>query len=81
MCVWAYLNDTHYLCIPITRLVPHSNQVTVAICLTMGGTADEEIVFCLCCWNIASVPVNLREFFQEAGTIMASTLQGVFKTS
>jgi hypothetical protein len=81
MCVWAYPNATHYICIHITCLVPRSNQVMVVVCLKMGGTADKEIVFCLC-WNIVSIPVvYLSECFQEVGMIMASTLQGAFKIS
>jgi hypothetical protein len=80
MCVRAYPQETHYLRIHINRLVPHSNRVTAAVCLKMGGAADEEIAFRLR-WNIASVPTYLRECFQEVGTIMTSTLQGAFKTS
>jgi hypothetical protein len=80
MCVRAYPQESHYLRINIARLVPHSNRVTAAVCLKMGGAADEEIAFRLR-WNIASVPTYLRECFQEVGTIMMSTLQGAFKTS
>jgi hypothetical protein len=80
MCVLAYPNPSHYLRIHISRLVPHSNRVTAAVCLKMGGAKDEEIAFRLR-WNVASVPTYLRECFQEVGTIMASTLQGAFKTS
>jgi hypothetical protein len=80
MCVWAYPNATHYLCIHIHHLVSHSNRVTVAVCLKMGGTPDEEIAFWLC-WNIATIPTYLWEYFQEVGTIMAATLQGAFRTS
>jgi hypothetical protein len=80
MCVLAYPDHTHYLRIHIERLVPHSNRVTTAVCLKLGGGKDEEIGFRLR-WNIASVPTYLRECFQEVGPIMASTLQGAFKTS
>jgi hypothetical protein len=79
MCILAYPDPTHYLRIHILRLVPHSNRVTAAVCLKMGGTKDEEIAFRLR-WNVASVPTYLRECFQEVGPIMASTLQGAFKT-
>jgi hypothetical protein len=79
MCVLAYPDPTHYLRVNVERLVPHSNRVTAAVCLKMGGAKDEEIAFRLR-WNIASVPTYLRECFQEVGTIMASTLQGAFKT-
>jgi hypothetical protein len=80
MCILAYPNESHYLRIHISRLVPHSNRVTAAVCLKMGGAKDEEIAFRLR-WNIASVPTYLRECFQEVGPIMTSTLQGAFKTS
>jgi hypothetical protein len=80
MCRMAYPNPTHYLRIHIDRLVPHSNRVTAAVCLKMGGATDEDIAFRLR-WNIASVPTYLRECFQEVGTVMTSTLQGAFQTA
>jgi hypothetical protein len=80
MCVLAYPDPTHYMRIHILRLVPHSNRVTAAVCLKLGGAKDEEIAFRLR-WNIASVPTYLRECFQDVGTIMTSTLQGAFKTN
>jgi hypothetical protein len=80
MCVRAYPQPNHYLRIHIHRLVPHSNRVTAAVCLKMGGAPDEEIAFRLR-WKVASVPTYLRECFQEVGSIMLSTLQGAFKTS
>jgi hypothetical protein len=80
MCIRAYPDPTHYLRIHITRLVPHSNRVTAAVCLKLGGAKDEEIAFRLR-WHIASVPTYLRECFQDVGQIMTHTLQGAFKTS
>jgi hypothetical protein len=80
MCVRAYPDPTHYLRLHIHRLVPHSNRVTAAVCLKMGGSPDEEIAFRLR-WNVASVPTYLRECFQEVGPVMLNTLQGAFKTS
>ena len=80
MCRLAYPDETHYLQVHIDWLVPHSNRVTAAVCLKMGGATDEDIAFRLR-WNIASVPTYLRECFQEIGPIMTSTLQGAFKTS
>jgi hypothetical protein len=80
MCRLAYPDETHYLRVHIDRLVPHSNRVTAAVCLKMGGATDKDIAFRLR-WNIASVPTYLRECFQEIGPIMTSTLQGAFKTS
>jgi hypothetical protein len=81
MCINAYPNPQHYLRLHIHRLVPHSNRVTAAVCLKMGGAKDEEIAFRLR-WKVAiSVPTYLRECFQEVGPIMLTTLQGAFKTS
>jgi hypothetical protein len=80
MCIQAYPDPSHYLRQHIHRLVPHSNRVTAAVCLKMGGAADEEIAFRLR-WNVASVPTYLRECFQQVGSIMLNTLQGAFKTS
>jgi hypothetical protein len=79
MCVRAYPDKNHYLRVHILRLVPHSNRVTAAVCLKMGGASDEDIAFRLR-WNILAVPTYLRECFQEVGTIMKRTLQGAFKT-
>ena len=80
MCVRAYPDPSHYLRLHIYRLVPHSNHVTAAVCLKMGGATDEDIAFRLC-WNVASVPTYLRECYQEVGNIMLKTLQGAFKTT
>ena len=81
MCIAAYSDPTHYLRLHIDRLVPHSNRVTAAVCLQMGGASHEDIAFRLR-WKVGSVPTYLRECFQEVGTIMSSTLvQGAFKTS
>ena len=63
MCRLAYPNEKHYLRVHIDRLVPHSNRVTAAVCLKMGGVTDKDIAFRLG-WNIASVPTYLRECFQ-----------------
>ena len=80
MCIAAYSDPQHYLRIHIDRLVPHSNRVTAAVCLQMGGASHEDIAFRLR-WKVGRVPTYLRECFQEVGSIMSSTLQGAFKTS
>jgi hypothetical protein len=80
MCRLAYPDKTHYLRIHIERLVPHSNRVTAAVCLKMGGASDEDIAFRLR-WNVSSVPTYLRECFQDVGSIMLAALQGAFKTA
>jgi hypothetical protein len=80
MCVNAYEDPKHYLRIHIGRLVPHSNRVTAAVCLQMGGASNDEIAFRLR-WKVGSVPTYLRECFQGVGNIMSSAIQGAFKTS
>jgi hypothetical protein len=80
MCILAYPDLKHYLRIHLARLVPHSNRVTTAVCLQMGGASNDEITFRLR-WKVGSLPTYLRECFQQIGSIMLSTLQGAFKTS
>ena len=80
MCVRTYPDPKHYLRIHILRLVPHSNRVTAAVCLQMGGASLSDIAFCLQ-WHIASVPTYLRECFQEVGPIMQQAIMGAFKMS
>jgi hypothetical protein len=80
MCVRTYTDPQHYLRIHITRLVPHSNRVTAAVVLHMGGASISDIAFRLR-WNEASVPTYLRECFQDVGSIMATAIIGAFKTS
>jgi hypothetical protein len=80
ICIRTYPDPTHYLRVHILRLVPHSNRVTAAVCLQMGGATLADIVFRLR-WHIASVPTYLRECFQEVGPIMEQAISGAFKTS
>jgi hypothetical protein len=80
MCVWTYVDPNHYLRIHIERLVPHSNRVTAAVVLQMGGASISDIAFRLR-WNEASVPTYLRECFQDVGSIMEQAISGAFKTS
>jgi hypothetical protein len=80
ICVRTYPDPTHYLQVHIVRLVPHSNRVTAAVCLQMGGADIPDIAFRLR-WHVASVPTYLRECFQEVGQIMQQAIMGAFKTS
>ena len=45
MCVRTYPNPNHYLRLHIDRIVPHSNRVTAAVCLDMGGASIDDIAF------------------------------------
>jgi hypothetical protein len=80
ICIRTYPDPAHYLRLHIKRLVPHSNRVTAAVCLQMGGASIPDIAFRLR-WHVASVPTYLRECFQEVGSIMTQAIQGAFKTS
>jgi hypothetical protein len=79
-CVWAYPNPQHYMRIHITSIVPHSNRITAAVSLKLGGASDEEIAFRLR-WHVSSVPTYLRECFQQVGTLIQTTLNGAYCTS
>jgi hypothetical protein len=79
-CRLAYPNPNHYCRLHILGLVPHSTRVTAALCLKLGGAPDEEIAFRLR-WNIASVPMHLRECHCGVDLIMQTAITGVYRTS
>ncbi len=79
-CVLAYPNPTHYMRVHIAQIVPHSNRMTAAVSLKLGGAKGEEIAFRLR-WHVSSVPTYLRESFQQVGTIVQTTLLGAYRTS
>ncbi len=79
-CLLAYPDPTHYMRVHIAQIVPHSNRITAAVSLKLGGATDEEIAFRLR-WHISSVPTYLRECFQQVGAIVQTTLQGAYRTS
>jgi hypothetical protein len=79
-CIWAYPDPTHYMRLHIEQIVPHSNRITAAVSLKLGGATDEEIAFRLR-WHISSVPTYLRECFQQVGTIVQTALVGAYRTS
>jgi hypothetical protein len=80
MCIRTYPDPNHYLRIHVARIVPHSNRVTAAVCLHMGGASIDDIAFCLR-WHVSSVPTYLRECFQDVGAVMEQAVTGAFKTS
>jgi hypothetical protein len=79
-CIWAYPNPAHQLRVNILCIVPHSNRITAAVSLKLGGATDEEIAFRLR-WHISSVPTYLRECFQQVGELVQTTLAGAHRTS
>jgi hypothetical protein len=80
ICIRTYPDSTHSLQVHILRLVPHSNRVTAAVCLHMGGAPISDIAFPLR-WHIVSVHAYLRECFQEVGQVMEQAITGAFGTS
>jgi hypothetical protein len=68
-CIQAYTNPLHYCRLNITGIVAHSNPVTAALCLYLGGATIDEIAFWFC-WEPGSVPMYLRECFIGIDAIM-----------
>jgi hypothetical protein len=79
-CEWAYPNPNHYMRVHIMNIVPHSNCITAAVSLKLDGASDEDIVFRLR-WHVSSVPMYLRECFDQVGTIVLTTLAGAYRTA
>jgi hypothetical protein len=79
-CLWAYPDPTHEMRLQIKCIVPHSNRITAAVALKLGGAADEEIAFRLR-WHVSSVPTYLRECFHQVGAIIEQALTGAYRTS
>jgi hypothetical protein len=74
-CIRAYPDPNHYCRINITGLVAHSNRVTAALCLLLGGATIDEIAFRLR-WEPGSVPTYLRECFIGIDEIMRKAIAG-----
>ena len=74
-CKQAYPNPQHYYRLHINSIVAHSNRVTAAVCLKMGGATDEDIAYRLR-WHISSVPTYLRECASGIDSIMQKAIAG-----
>jgi hypothetical protein len=79
-CIWAYPNPKHKMRLHIKCIVPHSNRITAAVALKLGGASDEEIAFRLR-WRVGSVHRYLRECFSQVGTAIQQALTGAYHTS
>jgi hypothetical protein len=79
-CEWAYPHPGHYMRVLIMNIVPHSNRITAAVSLKLGGASDKEIAFRLR-WHVSSVPTYLRDCFDQVGTIVATMLAGAYRTA
>jgi hypothetical protein len=78
-CKLAYPDPTHCCRIHVLGLVAHSNRVTAALCLKLGGASNEDIAFRLR-WHLLSVPTYLRECFNGIDETMMQAIQGAIKT-
>ena len=79
-CRSAYPNKDHYCRLHIDEIVSHSNRVTAAVCLKIGGAKDEEIAFRLR-WHISSVPTYLRECMNSIDTLMQQAIFGAMRNT
>jgi hypothetical protein len=78
-CIRAYPDPSHYCRIHIAGIVAHSNRVTAALCLYLGGASIDEIAFRLR-WEPGSVPTYLRECFVGIDAIMQKAIAGAYLT-
>ena len=78
-CRLAYPDPNHYCRLHISGIVAHSNRVTAALCLKLGGATDEDIAFRLR-WHVSSVPTYLRECFNGIDAVMQTAIQGALTT-
>jgi hypothetical protein len=78
-CIRAYPDPNHYCWINIDGIVAHSNHVTAALCLHLGGATIDEIAVRLR-WEPCSVPTYLRECFVGIDTIMQKAIASAYLT-
>ena len=76
----AQPNPQHYLRVHLHCLVPHSNRVTAALVLKLGGDSLPDMAWKFR-WTEGTVPGYLRECWQDVGTKAVTVLQGAWKTS
>lgn len=76
-CIRAYPDPNHYCRLHIQGLVAHSNRVTAALCLLLGGASISDIAFRLR-WKEGSVPTYLRECFNGIDVAMQRAISGAF---
>ena len=79
--VAAYPDENHYLHLNLHCIMSHSHCVTAAVCLHLAGCPREEIAWRLRWGDVQSVPVYLRDCFQDIGEQVKLTLTGALKTS
>jgi hypothetical protein len=78
-CIRAYPDPRHYCRVHIKGLVSHSNRVTAALCLLLGGASISDIAFRLR-WKEGSVPTYLRECFLGIDVAMRRAIAGAYAT-
>jgi hypothetical protein len=79
-CILAYADESHYCRINCNRLVTHSNRVTAAVCLMIGGMSLDDIALRLR-WKRDSVPTYLREHVAFIDRTMQGAIAGAFTTT
>ena len=77
----AYPDPEHYLCLHLHCIVPHSHRVTAAMCLHLAESPRDEIAWQLRWGDVRSVPVYLRDCFQDIRIQIQRTLFGALKTA
>jgi hypothetical protein len=78
-CIRAYPDPGHYCHVHIKGLVSHSNRVTAALCLLLGGASISDIAFGLH-WKEGSVPTYFRECFLGIDVAMQQAIAGAYAT-
>lgn len=74
-CLRAYPDPNNYHRIHISQLVSHSNRVTAAVCLMIGG-ADLDTIALKLRWQRDSVPTYLREHLAFVDQAMQKAVAG-----
>ena len=74
----AYPNREHYMHIHKLQVDCHSNRVTAAVALNLGGLRDEEIAFRLR-WSVESVKHYLRDCHKNIGALTQRVIAGSFQ--
>ena len=74
---WAYPDPQNYMRLHREQVDCHSNRVTAAVALQLGGLCDEEIAFCLR-WSVASVKHYLRDCNKAIGPLTQRVIAGSY---
>jgi hypothetical protein len=73
----AYPDPEHYMRLHRHQVDCHSNRVTAAVALKLGGLSEEEIAFRLR-WSVESVKHYLRDCNKNIGSLTERVIAGSF---